>query len=57
MQQVLLRVLVNVHRRQPRAGIGGGGQRRAEQAVDILLQAVYQGPGFITNDGHTALLL
>jgi hypothetical protein len=44
-QQELAGLFVNVDRRQPGAGVGRGGERRAEQPIDILLQAIDERPG------------
>src|ERR1700722_3702690 len=52
MQRELVRFLVDVHGRQPSAGIRGRGQRRAEQAIDILLEPADECPRLITYDGH-----
>src|SRR5579863_5062075 len=52
MQCELVRFLVNIHGRQPSAGIRGRRQRRAEQAIDILLEPADECPRLITYDGH-----
>ena len=56
VQQELVVFLVNVHRRQPRAGVRGGRLRRAEQAIEVTLEIVDERPGLITNDSHVFLL-
>src|SRR5579863_1264744 len=52
VQRKLVRFLVDVHGRQPSPRIRGGRQRRAEQAIDILLEPVDECPRLITYDGH-----
>src|SRR5882762_757937 len=52
VQRKLARFLVNIHRRQPGAGIRGRRQRRAEQTIDIFLEPADECPGLITYDGH-----
>src|SRR3984957_12470812 len=52
VQHELVRFLVNIHRRQPSAGICGRRQRRAEQAIDVFLEPADKCPGLITYDGH-----
>ena len=56
VQHEVIRILMDVHRRQPGTGIGGRRQRRAKQTIDFFLEPADECPGLITYDGHCKLL-